>query len=194
MLETQTVDLLVDLGLEELKENATIQQLVAGDSRYLRDARMNLSGLKRVKELNAKEQMLMATAIANNNNNEVLQKAFSAKARTEGATEEELAEALACASLLSANNVLYRFRHFMESEKESYQRMPAGLRMNIMSNPVLGKEYFELLSLAISAVNGCELCVKSHEQSLIDLGTSEKRVFASIRMAAVVTSLCKVIY
>ena len=99
---------------------------------------------------------------------------------------------MACASLLSANNVLYRFRHFVNKEK--YNEIPARIKMNIMARPVSGKELFELISLAVSAVNGCEMCVKSHEQSLIELGTREERVFEAVRLAAVITSASKVIY
>jgi alkyl hydroperoxide reductase subunit D len=66
--------------------------------------------------------------------------------------------------------------------------------MNIMARPVTGKEFFELISLAVSAVNGCEMCVKAHEASLIELGAREERIFEAVRLAAVITSLSKVIY
>jgi alkyl hydroperoxide reductase subunit D len=62
--------------------------------------------------------------------------------------------------------------------------------MNIMMNPVLGKELFELISLAVSAVNGCESCVNSHEESVRKLGASEARIFDAIRLASVVRGLC----
>jgi lipoyl-dependent peroxiredoxin subunit D len=38
------------------------------------------------------------------------------------------------------------------------------IKMNIMMKPVTGKEFFELMSLTISAVNGCEMCVNAHEK------------------------------
>ncbi|MGH1336727.1 MAG: carboxymuconolactone decarboxylase family protein [Aureispira sp.] len=191
MLEVRT-DLLADLGLQEDYTTPTLEALVKGDSRYIKDLRMNLSSLKRLKELNAKEQALIGLAIANNEQNKILETVFAKRAVAEGATEEEQAEALACASLLSANNVLYRFRHFMG--RDTYDRMPAGLRMNIMNNPVLGKEFFELLSTAVSAANGCERCIQAHEASLLQMDTSEKRVWATVRLTAVVISLSKVIY
>ena len=50
------------------------------------------------------------------------------------------------------------------------------------------------MSLAVSAVNGCEMCVKSHEHSLIELGSREERIFESIRLAGVITSLSKVVF
>jgi alkyl hydroperoxide reductase subunit D len=63
-----------------------------------------------------------------------------------------------------------------------------------MVKPVGGKEFFELISLAVSAVNGCEMCVKSHEASLIELGSKEERIFEAVRLAAVITSLAKIVY
>jgi alkyl hydroperoxide reductase subunit D len=63
--------------------------------------------------------------------------------------------------------------------------------MNIMMKPVTGKAFFELMSLAVSAVNGCEMCVKSHEQSVLNLGDSEERVFDAIRLASIVVSIDK---
>jgi len=55
--------------------------------------------------------------------------------------------------------------------------------MNIMMNPVIKKELFELISLAVSAVNGCESCVISHEKSVRKLGASEARIFDTLRLA-----------
>ncbi|RZM18976.1 MAG: T9SS type B sorting domain-containing protein [Pedobacter sp.] len=57
-----------------------------------------------------------------------------------------------------------------------------------------GKEFFELLSLAVSAVNGCEMCVNAHEDSLIKLGTTEERIFDAVRIASLVTATGKVIF
>lgn len=190
MIETKN-DLLSDLGLDTL-DNNTLDCLIQGESRYLKDLRMNLSGMKRVKELSAKEQALIGLAVANNEGNSIVQRSFTTRAEAEGSSKEEIAEALACSSLMSANNILYRFRHFMG--RDSYEKMPAGLRMNIMSKPVLGKEFFELISTAVSAVNGCERCVQSHEASLLQLGTSEKRIWGAIRLSAIVVSLCKVVH
>jgi alkyl hydroperoxide reductase subunit D len=192
MLNETLKDLLLDLSLEENFNNPSLDMLLAGDSKYLRDLRMNLKGFWKSKDLSEKEAHLISVAIANNDSNTCLEKAFSLKAEAAGATKAEIADAIACASLLTINNVMYRFRHFMG--KESYEQMRAGLRMNIMLNPVLGKEFFELVSLCVSAVNGCEQCVKSHEASLIALGTSESRIFEAIKLSSVISSLGKVIY
>ncbi|MBK6274099.1 MAG: carboxymuconolactone decarboxylase family protein [Chitinophagales bacterium] len=185
-------ELLADLGIEPNYTNATLQYLAAADSKYLRDLKLNTKAVLTSEHLSAKETHLMALAIASNNNKEILVNAFALKAKALEATDAEIADAQACASLLAANNVFYRFRHFVD--KEVYNNAPAKLRMNIMMNPVLGKEFFELVSLAVSAVNGCEMCVKSHEQSVLHAGGTENRIWDSIRLASIITSLGKVIY
>jgi len=185
-------ELLADLGVQPEYTNATLQNLGNADSKYLRDLKLNVKAVLTSEHLSAKETHLLALAVTTNNNIEILTNAFAAKAKENGATDAEIADAQACASLLAANNVFYRFRHFIE--KEAYNNAPARLRMNIMMNPVLGKEFFELVSLAVSAVNGCEMCVKSHEQSVLHAGSTELRIWDAIRLASIITSLGKVVY
>lgn len=185
-------EIIAELGIQPEYANATLQALSVADSKYLCDLKLNVKAVLTSEHLSLKETHLLALAIATNNNKEILANGFAAKAKEHGATDAEIADAQACASLLAANNVLYRFRHFVE--KETYNNAPARLRMNIMMNPVLGKEFFELVSLAVSAVNGCEMCVKSHEQSVLAAGSNENRVWDSIRIASVITSLGKVVY
>ncbi|MFN8282770.1 MAG: carboxymuconolactone decarboxylase family protein [Chitinophagales bacterium] len=185
-------ELLADLGIQPEYANATLQYLATADSKYLRDLKLNVKAVLTSEHLSVKETNLLALAVASNNNKEILVNAFAAKAKENGASDAEIADAQACASLLAANNVLYRFRHFVE--KEAYNNAPAKLRMNIMMNPVLGKEFFELVSLAVSAVNGCEMCVKSHEQSVLHAGGTENRIWDAIRIASIITSLGKIVY
>ena len=163
-----------------------------GKSRYMADLKINFKNSLESEFLTKKEIALLGVSIAVNGNNAVLRNFFTQYAAEEKASAEQIGEAVACASLLSANNVFYRFRHFMNKEK--YNEIPARIKMNIMGRPVNGKEFFELISLAVSAVNGCEMCVKAHEASLIELGAKEERIFESVRLAAIITSLSKVVY
>ena len=166
--------------------------LEEGKSRYVADMKLNFKNSFESDHLSKKEVTLLGVALAVNAGNKVLKEFFRENAGTQGATEAEIAEAVACASLLSANNVFYRFRHFVGKEK--YNEIPARIKMNVMVRPVGGKEFFELMSLAVSAVNGCEMCVKSHENSLIELGSKEERIFEAVRLAAVITSVSKVVF
>lgn len=186
------IEILQELGIDSVHKNTTLAQLSIADSKYLRDLKMNLKSVLAVESINAKDAHLIALACATNNNNAILVDAFIQKCKDHEANDAEIAEAQACASLLAANNVFYRYRHFVN--KEFYNNVPAKLRMNIMMSPVLGKELFELISLAVSAINGCEMCIKSHEQSVLQHGGSEQRIWDTIRLASVVTSLCKIVY
>ena len=187
-----TQEFLDFLKLEKDYSTHALDLLEEGKSRYLADLKINFKNSFESEYLSKKEIALLGVALAVNANSKILRAFFSDNARQKGASAEEIAEAVACASLLSANNVFYRFRHFLNKEK--YNEIPARIKMNIMARPVTGKEFFELVSLAVSAVNGCEMCVKAHEASLIELGAKEERVFEAVRLAAVITSLTKVVY
>jgi alkyl hydroperoxide reductase subunit D len=82
------------------------------------------------------------------------------------------------------NNVYYRFRHMVG--KQGYERMPARLRMQRLAQPATSKADFELLCLAVSAVNGCEACVRSHEAVVTEAGLTPEQVNDAVRIAAVV--------
>ncbi|HEX2608749.1 MAG TPA: carboxymuconolactone decarboxylase family protein [Flavisolibacter sp.] len=185
------VALLKDLGLGADQVSAQLRLLADTDARYLRDLKINVSNALGAETLSKKEASLLALAVAVNEKNEKLQEAFRAAALAEGSNEKELAEIVSCTSLLNANNVYYRFRHFLEDE--FYNNAPAGIRMSIMANPVLGKEFFELTSLVVSALNGCALCVTSHEKTLIGHGTTRQRIHDAVRLGAVIKSLAVIL-
>jgi lipoyl-dependent peroxiredoxin subunit D len=93
-----------------------------------------------------------------------------------------LEDAKAAAALMAMNNVYYRFRHMIG--KESYATKPARLRMNWIAKPQSNKADFELFSLAVSAINGCEMCIRAHEDVVTDGGLSEDQVHDAVRLAA----------
>jgi lipoyl-dependent peroxiredoxin subunit D len=183
--------LLQDLGIKETGFSANLELLQKADSRYLKDIKVSLSTAINTESLTKKEAYFIALSIAANEKNDALKNAFLSKAVEEGATEKEIAEVIACTSLMNANNIYYRFRHFMHDE--FYDTAQAGIRMGIMASPVLGKEFFELLSTAVSAVNGCQMCVTSHEKALLGHGTTKQRIHDAVRLAAVIKSLSVVI-
>ena len=189
-LNETKLDLLKDIGLDENEHFPNLDLMSEGETRFLRDLRINLKNALGSENLNPKEAYLIAAAIAANESHKQITNAFINHARENGASDAEIAEALACASMLATNNVLYRFKHFIKGSNENYQSMPAGIKMNVMMNPVLGREFFELLSLAVSAVNGCESCVNSHEESVRKMGTTEARIFDAVRLASIVRGLC----
>lgn len=185
-------EILQSLDIDTAYRNDSLALLEKGESRYLRDLKLNLASTLTSEHLSARECALVGLSAAINNNNGPLTRFFTAYAEKQGATPADTAEAAGCASLLASNNIFYRFRHF--TQKEKYGLLPARIRMQLMMKPVTGKEFFELMSLAISAVNGCEMCVNAHEDSLIKMGTTEERIFDAVRIASLVTATGKIIF
>ena len=181
------IQLLQTVGITDTNLPVNLQTLATTDARYLKDLKLNVTNSLGAVTLTKKEAYLIGVAVAVNEKQAVLQAAFEKLAQQEGANDKEIAEAISCTSLMNANNVFYRFRHFVN--KEFYTATPAGIRMSIMANPVLGKEFFELLSLVISALNGCEMCVTSHEEAVVKHGTEQQRVLDAVRLGAVLRSL-----
>ncbi len=96
---------------------------------------------------------------------------------------DALTAAKAAAAIMGMNNVYYRFVHMIGGD---YGNLPARLRMNVIGKPGVDKVDFELWSLAVSAINGCGMCVESHEKTVRSHGLSTEQVQAAVRIAAVV--------
>ena len=184
--------LLTALGLPETHESFALAGLSLAENRFLKDTKLNFTGAMGSSNLNAKEAALLALSAVANEKHKALFQAFESKAKEAGASEEEIAETYACVGLMTTNNIFYRFRHFMDGN-DFYEKQPAGLRMSIMMNPVMGKEFFELMSLVLSAINGCERCVTSHENSVKQHGATDPRIYDAVRLGSVVKSLCTII-
>lgn len=180
------------LHIDPSYQSHSLNSIGKTSSRYLKDLKLNIASVLKSNHLSAKETCLLALAVAVNEKNEALINGLTNLAQTLEINDEEIAEIHACTSLMNANNVLYRFRHWLH-DNTYYNNTPAGMRMSIMMQPVLGKELFELVSLIISALNGCELCVTSHEQSVKQHGASEARVYDALRLAAVFKSLTAIL-
>jgi alkyl hydroperoxide reductase subunit D len=181
------VQLLQAVGLTEAHLSTRLRSLADTDARYLKDLKINVTNSLTATTLSKKEAYLLGLAVAVNEKHVDLQASFEKLAIQEGANAKDIAEIISCTSLMNANNVYYRFRHFVN--KEFYTATPAGIRMSIMANPVLGKEFFELVSLMVSALNGCEMCVTSHEEALLKHGTEQQRILEAVRLGAVLRSL-----
>jgi alkyl hydroperoxide reductase subunit D len=146
-----------------------------------KDIKLNLQSVLQGGTLSAAQRWGVAVATAMASRNPRLYEAVIADARAEvGPAVVE--DALAAAALMAMNNVYYRFRHMVG--KPSYAARHARLRMNRLVKPATSKTDFELFSLAVSAVNGCESCVQAHEKVVTEAGLTEDQVNDAIRIAA----------
>lgn len=157
---------------------------------YARDLKLNFSSLVRSQtELNDQQLWgtVVSTAIASRNKE--LIDAVVEEAATK-LTPQALDAAKGAAAIMGMNNIFYRFQH-LASHKQ-YGTMRTGLRMNILRTHGIEPLDFELWSVAVSAVNGCGMCVDSHDRVLREKGVSEEKVLAAIRVAATVHALAVV--
>src|ERR1700761_288628 len=160
---------------------------------YARDLKLNLgSVLTPTAAPGLSEQQIwgvaVASAIASRNN------AFTRAIETAAGAQLDAAHlqaARAAAAIMGMNNIYYRFLHLVEDAE--YQSLPARLRMNVIGNPGIDKLDFELLSLAVSAINGCGLCVSSHEKKLRAHGITREQIQSAVRIASVVHAVAGVL-
>jgi alkyl hydroperoxide reductase subunit D len=150
---------------------------------YAKDQRLNLSSLLNDSVLTPQQRWgaLLATALAARNA-EVIE-AVAGEAR-QHLSPEALEAAKAASSIMAMNNIYYRFVHL--ANDADYKTMPAKLRMNVIAKPGVEKVDFELWSLAVSAVNGCGMCIESHDHVLKQHGASKEAIQQVVRIAAVI--------
>jgi len=150
---------------------------------YAKDLKLNLSSLATEPSLSEQQRAgtFIATALASRNAE------VTAAITAEFAprlSPEALNAARAAASIMAMNNIYYRFTHLASSP--DYRTLPAKLRMNVIGKPGVDKADFELWSLAVSAINGCGMCIDAHEQVLRGAGITAEQIQAAVRIASVV--------
>jgi alkyl hydroperoxide reductase subunit D len=150
---------------------------------YAKDLKLNLGSLanETVVSEAQKAGTFVAAAIASRNREVIEAVTAEFGPRLDPAA---FTAAKAAAAIMGMNNVYYRFLHLVEDE--SYARLRANLRMNVIANPGAPRADFELWSLAVSAVNGCGKCITAHERVLREAGVTQEQIQAAVRIASVV--------
>jgi alkyl hydroperoxide reductase subunit D len=144
----------------------TFQELLDSIPEYAKDLKLNLGSVMEQSELTAQQAWGTAVACSLAARNPQLYGAVLAEAGAR-LSPQALFGARAAAAVMGMNNIFYRFRHFASNEK--------------------------LWCLAVSAINGCQVCVDSHEHAVRDKGLSEETVLAAIRIAATIHALAAVV-
>lgn len=93
------------------------------------------------------------------------------------------------AAIMAMNNIYYRGIHAIHDK--DYDQMPANLRMSIIGKSGVNKLDFELMCLAVSAINGCEMCIRAHARAAVSAGLSKIAVQSVIRIAAVMNAMAQ---
>lgn len=160
---------------------------------YAKDLRINLGNVLDVEQAGAMTSQqvwgtALATAIAGRNRDLIAAVAAEASQHLD---EAWLNASRAAAAIMGMNNIYYRFVHLASNDE--YGKLPAKLRMTVIGNPGIDKVDFELLSLAVSAVNGCGMCIDSHEKILKNGGVSSETIQHAVRIASVMHAVAGVL-
>lgn len=152
---------------------------------YARDIKLNLQGAATSSLTPSQRHGVAVAAAATARQPELLREAVEeARAALGEGAAAVIDDGLAAATMMGMNNVYYRFRHMIH--KPVYSEKPARLRMMRLGKPATSRVDLELLSLAASAITGCEMCVQAHERVVLEGGLTEDQVHDAIRLAAVI--------
>ncbi|MEU8256083.1 carboxymuconolactone decarboxylase family protein [Micromonospora inaquosa] len=150
---------------------------------YARDIAHNLGSTIGTSTLTPAQTWGTALASAVAARNPLVLREIAAEARGH-LGPEGIEAAKAAAAIMAMTNIYYRAKHHIGDER--YASMPARLRMQIVARPGVDKGDFKLWCLAVSAINGCDVCVESHEKTLRGRGFSREQVHDALRISAVV--------
>jgi alkyl hydroperoxide reductase subunit D len=158
---------------------------------YAKDLSLNLSSLAAETLLSDQQKWGAFIAAAHAVGAPAVIAAVEAAAAEAGLSDEARTAARAAAAIMGMNNVYYRATHLLTNKE--YATLPARLRMNVLANPGVEKADFELWSTAVSAVNGCGMCLDAHEAELKKHGVTAQQIQAALRIAAVVNAVSQVL-
>jgi len=153
---------------------------------YAKDIKLNLSAIlseEGAPGLSRKQILGAALAASYAAKDKGLTAALSAEAQ-DALSPAEIEAAKGAAAIMGMTNIYYRFLH-LTSDAE-FQKLPANLRMDIIAKHGIEHIDFELMALAVSIVNGCDLCVDSHVKKTLKHGITREGVQSIARIAAVI--------
>lgn len=167
----------------------SIENLKSGLPEFAKDLKLNLGSLARSTELS--EQQLwgtfLATAAATRSSTVLSEIADEARQHL---SDEAFNAALGAASIMAMNNVAYRAKEFLGDE---YAQVRMGLRMNIIANPGVDKADFELWSMAVSTINGCENCTAAHDDIIRKEGVTKEQAWEAVKIAGTVAGVAQAV-
>jgi alkyl hydroperoxide reductase subunit D len=149
---------------------------------FAKDIRLNLDNVLQSDALTPPQLYGTVLAVAHQTGNPHLLADAEALA-AEHLDAQHIQAAKTASALMAMNNIYYRFTHLVGNH--DYTKMPARLRMTGLATHGVDKATFELWSTAISAYNGCGMCLAAHEKEVIHAGLTKAAVQDAVRITAV---------
>jgi len=170
-----------------------IEKLRETIKEYAKDIRLNLSSVLTVEGapgLTLAQIYGTALACSCYTKRDVLKDALTQDAK-DHLTPEWIEAAKSAATIMAMNNIYYRFTHLVTDPE--FKKLPARLRMSVIGKPGIEKADFELMCLAVSALEGCSACVNSHTEEVKKAGMSLEAIQSSVRIASVINATAQAI-
>jgi len=165
-----------------------VDQLKEGLPDYAKDTKLNLDAVIKRSSLAPEEAEAIALAAAFATGNGKLVTFIQSSV----ADAKERDAALTAGSIMAQNNVWYPYVEMADDANLS--GLPAQLRMNaIASHGGTTRARFEAYSLAASIIGKCHFCVKAHYETLKQEGYTVEQLRDIGRIAAVMTSVARVL-
>lgn len=166
-----------------------MQELLNSIPEYAKDLKINLGSVLQQAELTEQQTWGAALACAMASRSPKVLSAISAEA-TKHLSPQATHSAKAAVAIMGMSNIFYRFRHNAGNPK--YSDIPARLRMQAIKTHGGDPADFDLWCVAISAINGCEVCVAAHEKTTREKGLTEEHIMAVVRIASTMFALAGV--
>jgi alkyl hydroperoxide reductase subunit D len=167
----------------------SIEQLKNRLPDYAKDIKLNLASVlteEGASDLSQKQIYTIALSVAYASKNaSVIEDIFEEASMI--LSDADIHATKAAATIMAMNNIYYRFIHL--ANDKSFSALPAKLRMNVIGNPGIDKIDFELSCLAVSAINGCGMCIDAHINELTKAGVSKLGIQSAIRIASVLNAV-----
>jgi lipoyl-dependent peroxiredoxin subunit D len=133
-------------------------------------------------DLLTKEQkwsVVLASAITSKEKNLIKMTLKNAK---DHLSEAYIKAAETSASVMSMNNVYWRFWYLVDDNDYRDNALP--LSQDNIKKFEIPKTDFECMHLAVSVINICAGCLKFHSKALLNLGFTKQQVLEVIRLAS----------
>jgi len=165
-----------------------VDQIKEALPEYAKDTKLNLDSVinRSTLDITVANGCALAAAMATGNGKLVT----FIQSNMEDTVERDAA--LTASSIMGMNNVWYPYLEMVNDPNLS--GLPPQLRMNaITSHGGTTKDRFEAYALAASIVGKCHFCVKAHYETLRKEGMTVEQLRDVGRIAAVITSVAKVL-
>lgn len=179
------------MNSDEIIQNFIKKHLECHEGMAVKDLKLNFEKLATSEQLDEEELSLLLISLGKSLDFESLKNLGIEIAKRKNLSHEFMNEALQIPAIMGMLNTYYKFRYFVERNdpNAALEYGSPGLRMNALAKPFMGKEKFELISLAVSILNSCEKCVVAHEKAVMDLEVPRAKIHAVMKITAVVKGI-----